>query len=100
VLACLARAGESHTSPGAPGFWSGYDEKTGTFVFVYLYPSVSAAAARARFLSAEEVAYAGQYLIQQAIAPYRGSPVPAVTVCLGGKAPKPPTRSRTGSFTF
>jgi hypothetical protein len=86
-------------SADIPGVWTGYEAKSGTFVYVYLYRTEAAAIARARFLSAEEVAHAGRYLIQQPIAPYAGSPVPAVTVCLGGKPPKQPTR-KPGSFTF
>ena len=99
VLACLAGAGERHVSAGSGGVWSGYDTNTGTFVFVYLYPSTAAASARAHSLSAEEVAHAGRYVIQQPISPYRGSPVPKVTVCLGGKALKAPG-GKPGSFTF
>ena len=99
VLACLARSGVTHISQGSNTLWSGYDLKTGTFVFVYLYPSAQAAIARTHFLSPEEVAHAGRYLIQQPITRYVGSPVPAVTVCLGGKAPKPPAK-KPPSFTF
>lgn len=101
VLACLARAGLTHVSAGTRVVWSGYTATTGTFVYVYLYRSNAAAVARAHALSAEEVAVARRYLISQSIAPYRGSPVPAVTVCLGGKAPKqPPGTKKPGSFQF
>jgi hypothetical protein len=100
VVACLARAGLTQVSAGDAVLWSGYNDRTGTFVYVYLYRTHAAAAARAHALSAEEVAVAGRYLISQAIAPYRGSPVPAVTVCLGGKAPKQPPAKKPGSFTF
>jgi hypothetical protein len=99
VLACLARSGVTHASQGSNTVWSGYDLKTGTFVFVYLYPTAQKAIARARFLSREEVAHAGRYLIQQPIDRYAGSPVAAVTVCLGGKPPKAPA-PKPGSFTF
>jgi hypothetical protein len=86
-------------SAAVTGLWTGYEAKTGTFVYVYLYRTEAAAIARGRFLAAEEVAHAGRYLIQQPIARYAGSPVPAVTVCLGGKPPKQPPR-KPGSFTF
>lgn len=99
VLACLRHGGTGHVSADATGLWTGFESKTGTWVYVYLYPTAAAAAARARFLRAEEVATARRFLIQQPIAPYRGSPVPSVTVCLGGKAPKPPAQ-KPGSFTF
>jgi hypothetical protein len=99
VLACLARSGVTHVSQGSNTLWSGYDLKTGTFVFVYLYPSAQAAVARMHFLAPEEVAHAGSYLIQQPINRYAGSPVAAVTVCLGGKPPKAPPK-KPGSFTF
>jgi hypothetical protein len=99
VVACLVRSGVTHVSQGSNTLWSGYDLKTGTFVFVYLYPSVEAASARAHFLSAEEAAHAGRYLIQQPITRYNGSPVPAVTICLGGTPPKPPVK-KPPSFTF
>lgn len=95
----MAKARVSHVSAASNELWTGYDLKTNTTVYVYLYPTPGAAAARARFLSAEEVAHAGRYVIQQPIAPYRGSPVPAVTICLGGKPPKPPAK-KPGSFTF
>jgi hypothetical protein len=101
VLACLANAGLAHVSAGSGAVWSAYDAHTGTFVYVYLYPTNAAAVPRARGLSAEEVGVAGRYLINQPIAPYRGSPVRAVTVCLGGRAPKnPPGGKKPGSFTF
>ncbi len=99
MIACLARSGVTHVSQGSNTLWSGYDLKTGTFVFVYRYPSTQAAVARTRFLSAEEVAHAGPYLIQQPITRYVGSPVPAVTICLGGKPPKPPAK-KPPTFTF
>jgi hypothetical protein len=86
-------------SQGSNTLWSGYDLKTGTFVFVYLYPTVQKAIAQVHFLSPEEVAHAGRYLIQQPIDRYSGSPVPAVTVCLGGTPPKAPPK-KPGSFTF
>jgi hypothetical protein len=100
VLGCLAKAGLTQLSAGTPILWSGYSGTTGTFVYVYLYRTHAAAAAQAHVLSAEEAASAGPYLIRQAIAPYHGSPVPAVTVCLGGKAPKQPPGKKPGSFTF
>jgi hypothetical protein len=101
VLACLASARLTNVSAGTRVLWSGYNATTGTFVYVYLYRSNAAAAARAHALSAEEAAVAGRYLISQSIAPYRGSPVPAVTVCLGGKAPpKPPAGKKPGSYVF
>ena len=99
VLTCLRRGGTGHVSADATGLWTGFDSKTGTWVYVYLYPTAAEAGARARFLRAEEVATARRFLIQQPIAPYRGSPVPSVTVCLGGKAPKPPAQ-KPGAFTF
>jgi hypothetical protein len=96
----MARAGLADVSAGSRALWSGYNGKTGTFVYVYLYRTSTAARARARALSGEEVAVAGRYLISQSIAPYRGSPVPAVTVCLGGKAPPKPPGNKPGSFQF
>jgi hypothetical protein len=96
----LANAGLTHVSVGSPALWSAYEAKAGTFVYVYLDRTSAAASARARVLSAEEVAVAGRYLISQSVAPYRGSPVPSVTVCLGGKAPKTPPGQKPRSFTF
>jgi hypothetical protein len=84
--------------------WSGYTATVGTFVYVYLYGTNAAATGHARRLSAEEVATAGRYVVNQSIAPYAGSPVPAVAACLGGKpiksgGPKPGKKHK-GGFTF
>jgi hypothetical protein len=101
VLACLRRAKLANVEQSFPYLWAAYDYGVGGFVYVQLYKTAAAAAAEARFLSDEEVVATGSYLVSQHIAPYPGSPVPAIVACVSGRPFKGrPVRHHRERFVF
>lgn len=100
VRACLRRAHLAHITSSNDSLWVAWDPKAYGFVYVQKYASAKAALAQARLIKAEESGVAGRLGISQHIAPYKGSPVPVIVRCLGGRMiSKRPAKS-PGRFTF
>jgi hypothetical protein len=100
VLSCLRTSHLRHVFASAPDLWVGWNAKVGGFVYVQLFSTVELAAFEARYLRLEETGLADQFVISQHIAPYKGSPVPGIMKCLGGRMISKPPRRQAGRFHF
>jgi hypothetical protein len=100
VTKCLRKAHLRDITASGSQLWVAYDLKAGGFVYVQRYSSLKSALKEAKFLSAEESGLAATLVISQHIAPYKGSPIPGITKCLGGKMISKPPKKQTGTYTF
>jgi hypothetical protein len=100
VSACLHKARLTHVTSSAGQLWVGWDPKVYGFVYVQKYANVHEALSEAEFIKAEESGVAGRLAVSQHIAPYKGSPVPGIVKCLGGRMVSKSPKKNPGKFTF
>jgi hypothetical protein len=100
VVSCLKKAHLVSVFRSASDLWDGWDSKVGGFVYAQAYPTGKSALSEARFLSDEETGISGRLVISQHIAPYKGSPVPTIVKCLGGKMVSKTPSSGGGVYKF